>query len=352
MSELIGQTDLVQEVPEQIPTPVGPEDGALTARSMTAARIRGECGGVKMALAGTRQALEIADGRFPVYTNRKIVNNDPVMGELTRSGLRDFGNDWTTVPDGSVVLFSAHGIPPYYHDIAQEKGLITIDLTCQLVDRVHRLATEAERAGKHVLYAGVEHHPETVGVMEEINPDNFTLIRNLEDAKGVKLPDDKIAILLSQTTLSTAELREIFDFFSDNPQVQIPKRWDICPATDKNQKSVRELIEEYGVDFLLVQGSKDSHNSKELARMGWNAGIPAEMIDSVDDLRRGWFTGGITSVGFTAGASVEDRFTEPVFEWFRREGIEPVDLMLGEKREKQFTLPEADIRRLQEYKAS
>ncbi len=334
----------------EVPIPSGPENGPLTVKTFTAARIRGECGGVKMALAGTRQALEIANGEFPIYTNRKVVNNDPVMAELKQQGLINFDNDWTQVPNGSVVLYSAHGIPPYFHDIAQNKELITVNLTCQLVNRVHSIAIEAETDGKHILYAGVDGHPETVGVMEEINPENFTLIQNLEDAKKVVIPEDRIAILLSQTTLSTSELKEIFEFFSENPQVEIPSRWDICPATDKNQISVDELIKKFGVDFLLVQGSEDSHNTKELWRMGLAAGIPSVMIDSADQLQHAWLTGGVINVGFTAGASVEDKFTDPIFEWMRREGIEPLDLMRGEKREKQFKLPESDIRRLEEFK--
>jgi len=301
-----------------------------------------------MALAGTRQALEASDGSFPVYTNRKVINNDPTMAELADSGLINVNNNWRKVPDGSVVIFSAHGVPPSFHEIAEQRHLLTVDLTCQLVTRVHHIAIEAEREGKYIIYAGVSGHPETVGVMGEIKPENITLVETLDDAKRVIIPEGRVAMLLSQTTLSTAELLEIFDFFSKNERVEIPNRWDICPTTDLNQKAVDELIKSYGIDFLLVQGSPDSHNTEQLRRMAEKSGIPSAKIDTTDDMQRVWFTSGIRRVGFTSGASVEDKLSEPVFEWFRREGIEPIDLMEGEKREKQFKLPEQDLQKLRE----
>lgn len=343
--------EVFREIPE-IPIPIGPENGPFTATDFIAARRRGVCGGVRMALEGTRQALSLANGKILIYTNRDVVNNRPVMEELTEAGLVNIRNDWNQVPDGSVVLFSAHGIPPAFREIAQEKDLLTIDLTCQLVRRVHRSAIEAEKEGKHILYAGVEGHPETVGVMGEIKPENITLIQNLDDAKKFVLPEGRIAILLSQTTLSTAELLEIYKFFAENPQIEIPNRWDICPATDLNQKAVNELIRDYGIDFLMVQGSLGSHNSSELKKIAETARIPSVMIDSADQIDRRWFTGGIRRVGFSAGASVEDKFSDPVFDWFRNEGIEPLDLSVGVKREKQFILPETDLRRLEERQRS
>ena len=162
----------------------------------------------------------------------------------------DFENDWDKVEDNSVVLFSAHGVSPRMHEIAQAKNCLTIDVTCQLVTRQHTLVKKAAADGLDVIYAGVDGHPETMGVMGEIPDDKLTLVQNIEEARKVIVPDTQQAVLYSQTTLSTFEIREIQEEMRGRSNVAVPNRWDICYATDNRQAAVDELLP--FVDFVIV----------------------------------------------------------------------------------------------------
>jgi 4-hydroxy-3-methylbut-2-en-1-yl diphosphate reductase len=278
---------------------------------------RGPCGGVNMSLEATRQVLRIVDRREPVYTNNEIVHHMPVMEELYREGLVNFRNDWSVVPDNSIVLFSAHGVSPDYHRIAEEKNCLTVDVTCQLVTRQHSLVRKAEAEGRHIIYVGVSGHPETNGVMGEVEEENITLVENIEDAKKLTVSDEKEAVLYSQTTLSTDEIIEIQKEIGKRPNVFIPARWDICYATDNRQAAVEALAP--FADALLVVGSKKSHNSQELVRKGAKFGIPAYSADEAKDIDRSWFTDEIKTLGLTSGASVEERYLVDTIKWFIEE---------------------------------
>src|SRR5450759_2258759 len=166
---------------------------------------RGTCGGVKMALETTQQVLKIVGGRELVYANWAIVNNDPVMASFG-DNLVNIRNDWSQVPDDAIVLFSAHGVPPSFHETAKAKNLLTIDTTCQLVSRVHRLAKKAESEGKFVLYVGKTGHPETEGVLGEIDPKNRGFIEPNADMQNLDLPVDRP---VSYTHLTLTTNREV-----------------------------------------------------------------------------------------------------------------------------------------------
>lgn len=309
---------------------------------------RGPCGGVNMALEAADQVLDIVNGREPIYSNWDLVNNKPITAELNARGLVSIRNNWDLVPPRSIVVFSAHGVPPSFHQIARDRGHLVIDVTCQLVTRQHNLVINAEKAGKHVVYVGVQGHPETEGVLGEVQPENISLIQKAPEVETLTLLAEKPAVVYSQTTLGTHEIKEVYQALKSRfPEIEIPNRWDICYATDNRQIAVEQLVK--AVDALVVVGSKHSHNSQELRKKGDLAGIPSYSVDVPSELQPEWFTEKMRILGITSGASVLDRFMRPVAEWFK--SLNP-DVQIREldqvKTEKQMTfgLPKAQIEAL------
>lgn len=239
----------------------------LSISEVLVAGNRGPCGGVNMTLDAVNEVLDIVDGKEPVYTNWDPVHNKPIVQRLEKRGLINIKNDWEKIPYNSIIVFSAHGVPPSAYEIAREKNLHVVDTTCPLVTRVHSLAKKAEGEEKHIVYVGKRNHPETLGVMGEIGSQNITLIENGDDVKKIELPSGKSKVVYSQTTLSTDEIRETLEGLEKQfPDIEIPNRWDICYATDNRQAAVDQLLAK--VDFLIVVGSQQSHNSQELQRKG------------------------------------------------------------------------------------
>lgn len=302
---------------------------------------RGACGGVNMALEAVNRVLEIVDGRETVYANWDIVNNMPIMEQLNLRGLVSIKNDWDKVPESSIVFFSAHGVPSKFHEIAKEKKFIIIDATCQLVHRVHSLVKNAEKVGQHVVYVGVKGHPETIGVMGEVQVENINLVESMEDIEKLRLPE-KSTVVYSQTTLATTEIRQkLLKLKERFPDILIPSRLDICYAADNRQEAVSELIKL--VDLLIIVGSKHSHNSEELRRIGERAKLPAFLIDSPKDINFQWFDG-IEKVGLSSGASVLEQNTENVLDWFRAQDVEIKYLpQVIDEKTMTFKLPQRSI---------
>ncbi len=309
---------------------------------------RGPCGGVNMALEAATQVLDIVDGREPVYTNWSIVNNAPIMDRLKQRGLININNQWEQVPKGAVVFFSAHGIPPTFKKLAEDEELLTINTTCALVNRVHDFVKNAEEDGKHVIYIGAENHPEAIGVLGELQPENVTFLdveKNV-DVSSLVLPEGKDVVVYSQTTLSMDEVRDLQDALKSNfPQVEIPNRLDICYATENRQQAVDELLK--SVDLLLVVGSSHSHNSTELKRKGDKVKKPSFLIDKPEEIKDEWFEDNIHTVGVTSGASVIEEFTEDVLGWFRKYRI-PITYLpqVAYERSMTFKLPQENIEAL------
>ena len=311
---------------------------------------RGPCGGVNMALEAARQVLDIVKKynektgqKKEVFSNWDLVNNLPVMKELNDSGLYSVMNDFDKVPEGSVVFVSAHGVPPSFHDIAREKNYTVIDATCQLVSRVHRLVKNAEGDKKHVVYIGAKNHPEALGVIGEIqDKKNVTFISKKEDLEGISLPEDRPVVVYSQTTLSTAEVSAMYEELAKRPNVEIPNRGDICYAADNRQAAVNDLVLMRKVDSLLVVGSRHSHNSQEMRKIGEKNGIPSYSVDGPEEIQRAWYMDDVKKVGVSSGASVLEKYTDRVLEWFRNEGV--VDILhvpqvVEEKDDLTFQIP-------------
>ena len=253
---------------------------------------RGPCGGVNMALEAAYQVLEVRDKaagyrveaesiddiepKFRIYSLWDIVHNKPVMAELAKRGLISVNLKLDLIPKRSVAFKPAHGDSPWLDQYALEMDWRMIDVTCQLVTRVQNLAKKAEREGKHVVYIGVDKHPETVGVMGQVDSQNVTLVEKPKAVSGLDLPLDKSKIVFSQTTLSPREVIAVEKALSSNyPEIEIPNRLDICYATYNRQEAVSRLLGKDRIDMLVVVGSQHSHNSKELRSLGLLSGIPS-----------------------------------------------------------------------------
>lgn len=282
---------------------------------------RGPCAGVNMALVAATQVLDIVDGREIVWTNWPVVNNEPIMAEFEARDLRSFDNDWTKVPDSSIVIFSAHGVTPEHHKKAREKNCLVIDTTCLLVTKVHDLVIEAANDDNKVAYIGVDGHPETTGIFGELEElgkkrdKDFILIQSPKDARNSRLKSivgsGEKWIVYSQTTLMPDEVDDVETALGRKfPDISIPDRLGLCYATYNRQKAVEKLIGD-GIDLLLVVGSPKSHNSKMLRRRGSRSGVRSHLLDYPNQLKRSWFNG-VRTVGITSGASVLDRFMEPI----------------------------------------
>lgn len=295
----------------------------------------GPCGGVNHSLQIYRDVLSIVDGREKVWSNNWPVHNKLVtedLIDLSRDELGNemfevFDNDWSKVPDGAIVLFSAHGVPESHLQIAKEKNCLAIDTTCKLVQFVYRRVQDAQEAGKHVVYIGALNHPEPLGVLSRANEDAMTFVQPDTPINSILLPEDKDIEVFSQTTLSTREVDELQNQLKSSykERVEVPQRSGICYATDNRQRAARHLIEQEGANYLIVVGSQKSHNSNELRNIGdeydhvvdsilVDRPIEIDQIGSIYDAR-------VTKIALTAGASVEDRFTFNFEQWFQNHGV-------------------------------
>ncbi len=318
----------------------------LTVSEVLVAGNRGPCGGVNMAIEAANQVLDIVNQREPVFTNWDIVNNNPVMDRLRARGIISVKNNLDLIPDGSIVLFSAHGVSPEYYDIAKKREFLTIDTTCQLVSRVHTLVKNAQTEGSHIVYIGKNGHPETTGVLGELEPQNVTFLEPNAKIDDLSFPKGKEVVVFSQTTLATDEIKDTQNALKTRfPEIVIPNRWDICYATDNRQQAVEDLLQEHNIDFLLVAGSSHSHNSLELKRMAEKRNIPAALVDKPEDVDRYWFTNGVGTVGATSGASETEEDFQKILDIFRLGGINPIVYVpqVVSERNLTFKLPQKDI---------
>ena len=305
-----------------------------THRRVLLAKPRGYCAGVDRAV----QAVEIALTRFgaPVYVRKQIVHNTHVVNELEKRGAV-FVEDTDEVPEGGVVLFSAHGIAPDVRKAAEERGLRAIDATCPLVTKVHNEARRFAAADYDILLIGHEGHEEVVGTTGEA-PDRVTLVDGPENAASVEVRDPAKVVWLSQTTLSVDEtvqtvgaLRERF------PQLIDPPSDDICYATQNRQAAVKVIARD--ADVVIVVGSPNSSNSVRLVEVAKEAGAGAAyLVDDAGEVDDRWLDGAAT-VGVTSGASVPEELVAGVLGKLAALGFEDVAEVEAVKERMVFQLP-------------
>ncbi|MEM9066093.1 MAG: 4-hydroxy-3-methylbut-2-enyl diphosphate reductase [Planctomycetota bacterium] len=286
---------------------------------------RGFCAGVAMAIEVVDRAIALYDGE-PIFVYHDIVHNRHVVDRFKNRGVR-FVEDVDHVPEGAVVVFSAHGIPPFVREQASRRGLRQIDATCPLVTKVHNEAQRYAARGYQILLVGHADHQEIIGTRGEA-PDATQVVESPEDIPGLHIDDPEKLVYLTQTTLSTDDAAVIIDALKAAfPAIKGPPGEDICYATTNRQQAVRELAPR--CDMVLVVGSRNSSNSNRLAEISENAGTPAHRIDDKSELIDAWFPEGNETVLVTAGASApEDLVADLCRELLSRHGgtIEIADL--------------------------
>ena len=279
---------------------------------------RGFCAGVYMAIDVVEQLVDIYRGK-PIYVHHEIVHNKHVVDRFRRRGVR-FVDSLDDVPEGSVVVFSAHGVSPALRRQAVERQLTAIDATCPLVTKVHMEAIGYAAKGYQILLVGHADHQEIVGTRGEA-PDAIQVVSSAEDIPHLRIKDPDKLVYLTQTTLSVDDAYLIIDRLrAAFPNIKDPPSEDICYATTNRQKAVRAIAPE--CDLVLVVGSKNSSNSVRLTEIAEATGTKAYLIDDRSELEEHWFEN-VETVLITAGASApEDLVRELVLHLIENYGGE------------------------------
>ncbi|WP_329024189.1 4-hydroxy-3-methylbut-2-enyl diphosphate reductase [Streptomyces sp. NBC_00690] len=300
---------------------------------------RGWCAGVDRAVIAVEKALELYGS--PVYVRHEIVHNKHVVQSLEKKGAI-FVDSTTEVPEGQVVMFSAHGVAPTVHQEAASRNLTTIDATCPLVTKVHKEAARYAREGYDILLIGHEGHEEVIGTLGEA-PDHITVVDGPEDVGHIDVRDESKAVWLSQTTLSVDETMETVEALQQKfPQLISPPSDDICYATQNRQIAVKQIARE--ADLVIVVGSKNSSNSVRLVEVALTAGAGvAHLVDSADEIDETWLDG-VSTIGLTSGASVPEVLVEDVLHWLAPRGFQDVETVTAAEESITFSLPK-ELRR-------
>jgi len=295
---------------------------------------RGYCAGVDRAVVTVEKSLEHYGS--PVYVRKQIVHNKYVVQALEARGAI-FVDELEEVPEGSIVVFSAHGVAPSVHEEAQQRDLRTIDATCPLVTKVHSEAKRFAAEGYQIILVGHEGHEEVVGTMGEA-PGVMTLVENPADAAQVDVPDTDRLVWLSQTTLSVDETLATVDVLQERfPNLVSPPSDDICYATQNRQAAVKAIAPQ--CDVFIVVGSGNSSNSVRLVEVALEAGArTAHRVDYADELDDAWFDGA-SLVGLSSGASVPEILVDDVLAWLRERGYGTVEEIFTAEETLIFALP-------------
>ncbi len=297
------------------------------------ARPRGFCAGVVRAVDIVNIALE----RFsaPVYVRKEIVHNRAVVEDFKTRGVI-FIDHLDEAPEGSLVVFSAHGVSPEVRERAEERGLRVIDATCPLVTKVHLEVHRFLREGFQLVLIGHRSHDEVDGTLGEA-PGKIQLVESVEDVSRLMFsPADRIMIL-TQTTLSLDETRGVILAIKGRfPKARTPPKDDICYATQNRQDAVKDLLGR-GIKLLLVVGSKNSSNSQRLVDVARQSGCDAHLIDGASEIDPSWISR-VNSVGVTAGASAPEHLVQGVISFLQvRGGV--VEEVLVRNEDTHFSLP-------------
>jgi 4-hydroxy-3-methylbut-2-enyl diphosphate reductase len=270
---------------------------------------RGFCAGVNMAIDCLDEAIRMFGPNIYVY--HEIVHNKYVVDRFARQGVT-FVEDVAQVPEGSLLLYSAHGVSPQVRADARDRRLQTIDATCPLVTKVHLEALKFAREGYDIVLIGHEGHDEVIGTMGEA-PRSITLVESAAEVDALAFPADAKIAYLTQTTLSIDEANAVIERLKERyPQIVSPPKEDICYATTNRQLAVSELIPQ--ADVLIVLGSQNSSNSRRLMEIGRACGKPAHLIDGPHELRPEWFEG-CETVAITAGASAPEQVVQECIDY-------------------------------------
>jgi 4-hydroxy-3-methylbut-2-enyl diphosphate reductase len=304
-----------------------------TPKKVRLAAPRGYCAGVDRAVETVERALDMHGP--PVYVRKEIVHNKHVVQELSKRGAI-FVEEETEVPEGELVVFSAHGVSPAVHENAAARQLRTIDATCPLVTKVHVSARKFADQGYAIVMIGHAGHEEVEGTMGEA-PDAITLVETVADADSVEVPDPDHVAFITQTTLSVDETAEIIERLRERfPKIVSSKSEDICYATTNRQIAVKQLAAE--CDLVLVIGSTNSSNSNRLVEVARDHGARSHLIDNASQVREEWLEGAET-VGITSGASAPEELVSELVEFFRERGTDDIAELKTVDESVRFMLP-------------
>jgi 4-hydroxy-3-methylbut-2-en-1-yl diphosphate reductase len=308
--------------------------GLMSTRRVLLAKPRGYCAGVDRAVQTVERALE----RFgaPVYVRKQIVHNTHVVRELERRGAI-FVDEAEEVPEGAVVVFSAHGVAPGVRQEAARRGLHTIDATCPLVTKVHSEAKRFAAQGYDILLIGHEGHEEVVGTTGEA-PARIHLVDGPQGSASIEIRDPAKVAWLSQTTLSVDETNEAVAALRERfPQLLDPPSDDICYATQNRQAAVKQIAAEAGL--VIVVGSRNSSNSVRLVEVALDAGADAAyLVDDASDIDQAWLDG-VETVGVTSGASVPEDLVSGVLGRLAESGFGTIEEVEAVPERMVFALP-------------
>jgi 4-hydroxy-3-methylbut-2-enyl diphosphate reductase len=294
---------------------------------------RGFCAGVNMAIESLERALEMFG--TPLYVFHEIVHNRPVVERFRKCGVV-FVDGMEEIPEGSTVLYSAHGVAPAIRETATKRRLQAIDATCPLVTKVHLEAVRFAREGYTILLIGHEGHDEVLGTTGEA-PEHIRLVQDEGEVERLDVPADARLAYLTQTTLSVDDADVIIAALKRRfPQIVGPSRDDICYATQNRQEAVKELVPE--ADAVIVLGSQNSSNSMRLAELARTSGKPAYFVDGIDEIPEGSFTGRET-VLITAGASAPEEVVEECVRRLQEQYGATVETRVVREEHVSFPLP-------------
>jgi len=296
---------------------------------------RGFCAGVDRAIHIVERAL--AKYGKPIYVRHEIVHNKTVVDRLRLMGAV-FVEDLAEVPEGAVVIFSAHGVAEQiYIDAAARKQRV-LDASCPLVKKVHLGAKRQNNQGSHVLLIGHAGHAEVEGTLGQLPQGEMSLVGSVEDVDALQVPAGRDLSYVTQTTLSLDETRDVIAALKTRfPNIKGPDKGDLCYATTNRQAAVRVICDE--VQLLLVVGASNSSNSNRLRELGSVAGVNSYLIAGSQDIQTEWFSG-VESVGITSGASAPEEVVQQVVSWIQAHyKIESVESRVLMEENVRFSLP-------------
>ncbi|WP_018881881.1 MULTISPECIES: 4-hydroxy-3-methylbut-2-enyl diphosphate reductase [unclassified Thioalkalivibrio] len=298
---------------------------------------RGFCAGVERAIEIVERALEIYGE--PLYVRHEVVHNRHVVGRLTDAGVR-FVEELSEVPDGQVVIFSAHGVPRRVQQEAEDRGLTVFDATCPLVTKVHLEVARYAREGREVVLIGHAGHPEVEGTMGQFDDSRggcMMLVETIADVENLEVANPDRLAFVSQTTLSMDDTAGIIDALTARfPKIEGPRKMDICYATQNRQDAVKDLAKQ--CDLLLVVGSKNSSNSNRLSEIGARMGVASYLVDGAADIDPAWLEGK-SRIGVTAGASAPEVLVNEVLDFLRGHGVDTISELSGREETITFSIP-------------
>jgi 4-hydroxy-3-methylbut-2-enyl diphosphate reductase len=304
-----------------------------TVQRVLLAAPRGYCAGVDRAVQTVERALEIHGA--PVYVRKEIVHNKHVVARLRERGAI-FVDEHTEVPEGSVCVFSAHGVAPSVRNGSARRGLHTIDATCPLVTKVHREAVRFAEDGYTIVLVGHDGHEEVEGTMGEA-PERIVLVQDEQDVERLEIEDPERVAYITQTTLAVDETTAILERLRERfPKIVGPRTDDICYATTNRQAAVKQMAD--SCDLLLVIGSRNSSNSVRLVEVARDCGTESHLIDNAGEVREEWLEGARV-VGISSGASAPEDLVGDLVEMFRSRGVEDISEFHVVREDVRFMLP-------------